>query len=364
MREVEAEDKFDNVYAKLLWAYNDSRPTADPSAVEQILAKHSSVLDHIRKGVQCGMARYPYHWSLDHIRPGVQFGDPDFPTDREKDWGFWNPDFKQSRINALSLALAKQLRANGKEMEAAELMLDMCMYSRDQQHDNLRPDCGIAGLILNVIRDILLSGRLSKAELEQVDRELGVLVEASANLSLAHWNNLLGRGMYIRREARYGRQLRFCQLENGEITAGWRDFHSYKLMDARAFHLLEGWTRTLAAAENEPWETARRLVDGVRESADRAGPAMEMLSEVSTSGLTNRRRDAAKLRILRVATRFLVAGETLTLADPFGSGPLKLECGEKLKVWSVGWCGSNPSGRGSWKGYYGENLVLELPADR
>jgi len=240
----------------------------------------------------------------------------------------------------------------------------MCMYSRDQQHDNLRPDSGIAGSLLDVIHDILISGRLSKAELERLDRELGVLIEAFANPALAHWNNLLGRGMYIRKEARYGRQMRFCQSGDKELTAGWRDFHSYKLMNSRAFHLLDGWTRTLASAENEPWEIAQRLLSGVREEVEHAGPEMEMLSEVSAGGLTNRRRDAAKLRILRVAIHFLVAKEKLSIADPFGSGPLKLECGEKLKVWSLGWYGPVPSGRGSWRGYYGENLALELPVNR
>ncbi|HEU4339285.1 MAG TPA: hypothetical protein VFS19_04390 [Planctomycetota bacterium] len=341
IEEIKAEDKFYNVYVNLFYAFLRGSEKADRAAVVAVLEKHAGVLDHIRRGLQCGEARFEYNWSRDRSIPRLYQGD-------EQAFGY------------LSRSKARLLVDAGRHMEAAELLLDMCLFCRDRDQNDINPALGTSTEMLDDLHAILMGGKLSPSEFARLDRELGILLEAYPDHSHSFWNHVLDLGAGFQMEAREGRQMRFCSVGDVEVRAGWREYYSYRLMNARAFRLLDHWTARLAAAERMNWMKAREVLWAVHEELESSRHGMELLSGVSIWGASNRRQEAAKLRLLRTAAHYICTGEVLELQDPFGDGPLKSTRGSSLKVWSAGRDGIDHGARGSWRGWLNEDLVLEV----
>lgn len=341
IREINAEDKFSNDYVHLLSDFIHRPEKADRAGVAGVLAKHDSILEHLRRGVRCGEARFAYDWMM-------KGGRETEPSDEEQ------------ALRLLSISKARWLREQRHYREAAELLLDMCLFCRDRNQVDTRTDRGSSEAMLDELHAILVSGELSATDLQRVDRELAILVQVSPDRTFALRNNVLARGMYLRMEARERRQMRWCSSDGVDLVATWRDLHSNQLMNAHAFRMLDRWTDRLVAAEGMNWTDALLEQRAVKAEIEMERKGFELLSDVSVWGAGFRRHGSAKLRILHVAAHYLVTGQVLEVRDPYDDGPLKTVRGAKLKIWSVGRDGIDNEGRGSWRGFWGEDLVIVL----
>lgn len=340
LEEVRAEGKFSNVYVGILSAFIHGSPKADRSAVEAILTKHASILDHLRQGVRCQEARFAYDWS--------------------DGWCARTPHDGEQALRLLSVSAARVLRDAGRDMDAVELMIDFCVFSRDRDRNGIRPGRGSSSPMINEIQAILVGGGLSPEDVERLDRELEILDRATPNHSHGFPNAILAEGMGLRWEAGKGQVMRSFSCDNQKLTPGWRDLFSYRLMHARAFRLLDRWTTRLAPCEQMNLAAARREEDAVW--AEMAEEEEVFRGSISVPiGCTWLRRDElSRLLILRIAAHYLRTGDILEFQDPFGSGLIQVRTGNPLRIWSFGRDGEDHSGRGAWRGFSGEDLVLEM----
>ena len=77
------------------------------------------------------------------------------------------------------------------------------------------------------------------------------------------------------------------------------------------------------------------------------------------SFLISRREVLTRLRLLQAATTFLVSGESVPIADPFGDKLFLQANGKTTRIWSIGQDAKNDGGRGELFG--GPDMVIEVP---
>jgi hypothetical protein len=130
----------------------------------------------------------------------------------------------------------------------------------------------------------------------------------------------------------------------------------------RAFRKLDGWTERLVRAESMPYPMALDVERSIQLEVHLEGKEIEMLSDIDIISARCRRDELAKARLLKTALGYLITGKLPQLADPYGTGPLRSSHGDTLRIWSVNWDGVDHGGHGDWRGYWGQDLVLELPS--
>jgi len=320
---------------------------ADRAKVESVLATHGGLLDGLRNGALRTHTDFGYKWER-----GVAVEVPGL--------------LQSQRLANLAVSQARILAEDGRHREAAELLLETAQFGRDVGSDGvlITEMIGIAvlGLALDELRDVVLSGKLSREELIQVDAELATLDGSFPRNGRALLNDTLGMGIsFLQPEASLQDFGAGASEVLGSLLAGWRYGFSGRIMTADAFEFMLHHSRRCVAVEDKDWTEVRRVAD---ETAAEVARSKNEIVRIAMPGLlqTERvvRERRAQLRLLRAASHALATGNVPDIEDPFGAKLLSAKSGNTLKIWSVGRDGADDVGSGAWKPANSKDIVIEL----
>ena len=325
-------------------------PKADRAKVEALFVSHAAALDGLRKGAQRADGIYRMKW------------EDGFSADI--------PGLLQSQnLVNLAAARARVLAEEGKPREAADLLLDAAVFARDLGYNQLliseMISCALYGIVLEDLRDLILSGKLSAEDLSRVERELDSLDRSFPRNSDSMLNEALAAGFqYTKAGVNLGE---LVQLQGG--AGGSRELSNYllwsvllpgRLTCADAYFIQLDFMKRYAGAGERSWSAVQ--AENQRSQAE-IGKLRNPLASILLPGLTSSHRAGRErrthLRLLRVAARYRATGEILSLEDPFGTKLQTSETGGKLKVWGVGRDGVDDGGQGQWKIGNGD-IVVEI----
>ncbi len=318
-------------------------PKADRAKVEGLLAVHAAALEPLCRGAARSHGQYPIVWQEGFAAnvPGL---------------------LQSQRLANLAVCRSRFLVEEGKLREAAELLLDTCQFGRDLGFNRVLITEMIAlaiyGLALDELRDLILSGKLSREELLAVAGELERVDRSFPPHGFSMMNEALMAGWgFIKMEGGTEEERRSLGV-SGLIGLGF----ARRLLYADAFDTELDFMKRAADLEGRPWDEAQKKgQEMVVESSRLKNPLSKiMVPGVLSSSLTGRER-RAHLRLVLVAARYRATGETPDLDDPFGTKLRTSRSGDRLKVWSVGRDGADDGGSGGWRGAAaGADLVLEV----
>jgi len=207
-----------------------------------------------------------------------------------------------------------------------EILLATAQFGRDLRHNGLvvselygRAICWIA---FDELRDMILSGKVDRERLLDVDRGLEVLDRSFTQGGSCLRNQALAIGkMFLRGEIFKAKQV-FADPDPVTIQASWRQAYSAKLLQADAFFRLEDWSRRLADAEQRSYVEERRVVDEI--TAEPAPNLLALFFNRDMESLTAAQRGClAQLRLVRAAARYRATGKCcssmIRLPRPFGT---------------------------------------------
>jgi hypothetical protein len=316
-------------------------PKADRAKVEALLADHGVALEHLRRGAARSHGQYPYKWEEGFSQP--------------------IPGLLSSQTLAnLAACRSRFLVEEGKFREAAELLLDTCQFGRDFGFNGvlISEMIGIAlySIALDELRDLILSGKLSREDLVEVARELELLDRSFPRNGQSMMNEAMSAGMgFLKLGASGGEGEVF-----GEGSRGWSFLLPSHLLLGDAFESHLALMKRCADTDDKPWPEVERIGEGIRDQAEHLKNPISkiMIPGLTSSGRAGRER-RTQLRLLRVAAHYRATGEVLELDDPFGKKLVTSKSGDRLKTWSVGRNGTDDGGVGDWKPAAGKDIVLE-----
>jgi hypothetical protein len=288
----------------LLNDFLGGRNNVDPGKVGAILTAHGAAVDHLRRGVMRGHGRFPFLWD----------DDSDHHT----------KSAECANLATLAICKSRFLAGSGRLQESVELLLDTCQFARDLGCN------GTVSIEINSIfslrksfhdlRDLIVSRRLSRDQLLQIERELKVIDDSFPRTSHALMNDTLRKGLFL---------LKLDQRRGGMSGMSRRMF-------AKDLELAFEVMKLYKDLDDLSWrELQLRDIDieRMRENLGGSGPRLEPL--LFSDRLT--RIGRTELRLVRVAARYLATGEVLDLDDPFGTKLLTVVTGKKLQIRSEGY---------------------------
>jgi hypothetical protein len=321
-------------------------PKADRAKTLTVIAAHAAALDHLRRGVRRERAEYPYQWE--------QGGSMKLPS-----------LLTSQRLANLAAARSRFLVEEGHAREAVELLLDTCQFARDEGANaplvSEMIALAIYGIAFEELRDIFLSGKLSREDLLAVDRGLEAADRSFPKAGHSLLNESLSIGYALLQPAGVA-SIRNFALE-GELKGSlslWRYGFSDRLVAADAFDQSLAAMRRLATLEDKPWTEAKKVAGELNQEVQGCVNPILKITMSGLSGGSLPRERKAQLRILRTAVRYRATGELLDLEDPFATKLSHAEKDVTLKLWSVGKDGNDDGGSGEWKPQ-GKDIVLEIP---
>ena len=217
----------------------------------------------------------------------------------------------------------------------------------------------VYGIVFDELRDLILSGKLSRDDLAGTARELGLLDRGFPRNAHSMMNGAAMEGFGFLKVDTGEMEMRV--LLDGMPWAGWRYGFSSRLLLADAFDTDLDFMKRCAEREERPWAEAGRMEREMEgEIAGLRNPVSRMMIPGLLQGHRAGRDRRAQLRLLRVAAHYRATGEILDLDDPFGAKLLTSRTGDRLKVWSVGRYGVDGSGLDDWKPTPGRDIALEV----
>lgn len=326
----------------LLDAFIDRKPEASLSRVQAILANQASALEYLRLGVRREEVQYP----------GLEAVDTDDPS--------LLPVFQAQELSRVAIAKAILLADEGRNREAAELLLDVCQFSQDIARlgsiHSEREGLDILVFALRQIRDIVTKVNLDAQTLQQIDRELALIERWPSLRSLVFLRELARTGADLINDSTLDNALRKRREAAANSVSLWRYGFSRRLFEARAYSRFEDWVREAIIAESGPWQAERTFYKKLRQE-DRAG---ELWTTPRNAYPGEQRRVIAHLRLLRVAAQFRATGSIHLLDDPFGSKLKAKETGGVLRIWSIGRDATDHGGIGYWEPTDDRDILLEV----
>ena len=321
---------------------------ADRAKVEAVLASHGSALDALRDGVKRSDGIYRMKW--------------------EQGFSANIPGLLQSQ-NLANLAVCKSrlLAEEGKAREAAELMLDTCRFAHDLGYNQIliseMISIAITGLALEELRDLILSGKLSKDDFQEIARELEILDGSFPRNGHSMMNEAVALGYeFLKTDG----NVDMSSFTVGSAGVGWnyylwRAVFPKRLICADAYFTELDYLKQFAAADEKSWGTCQAVGSTTDLEIPKLRNPIARLTMVSLTG-SNRagREKRTHLRLLRAAAQYRATGRLPDLDDPFGVRLLSSEQGGKVKVWSVGRDQVDDGGKGEWKPNAGPDIVLEF----
>jgi hypothetical protein len=326
-----------------LTQFNERNATADRAMVERLLAAHPGLIDHLRRGAQRSDGQYPYQWER-----GPQADIPSLMASR--------------RMTQLAVAQARIWEETGRQQDAADLLLDASQFASDlATNGTLLPSlAGISAysLTLDGFKNLVLSGKLSRQQLETLAKELEIADRNFPTLGPAFTNEAALSGIAI-------------DMPDGEPSiedwlflakeGGWRYGLSPRQIALDAFEQRDSYAQRSHNIDKMSFDTATKEAKAITAEAEANGNPLVRVSVPSLPKALAVHRDAlARLRLLRAATTFLATGEMPELADPFGKTLSHAQEAGKLRIWSNGRDGENQNGLGNWSQAAGQDIVLEI----
>ncbi len=319
---------------------------ADIPVVRKILETHGAVIDQMRRGTRRAVGQVPFEWE----RRGDEY----------------RSQFTMI-LAQLAVCRARLDLQDGRARAASDLLLDLCQFARDLGHNSSHTSAMISMFIywlaFEDLRDALRPGRLSPQDLREIDRELALIDRIFPDVQASILNDTADVGRRFLRGELLIMKSDFSGLESCPPT--WRYLWSGPLMAADTFEFQDRMALRDAGAEALSWgEEQRIMTESEAERGRSANPIVQAWSKTrvafsaSTPSCTFR-DGRARLRLLRIATRFLACDEVLDLDDPFGSKLRHEAAGSRLKAWSVGADGRDDGGAGDWA-RNAKDLVLEV----
>jgi len=333
-----------------LYPAGDYSQNLSDSAVDKVadlLQRHGSSIEALRRGAGRSYARRPMEW--------------EHPPDRA---------FGRTQLYAsLATCRARFLVEEGRPREAMDLLLDVAQYGEDAALNGSIMD-GIVGVaILSIPQDelqrMLVAGSLGRDDCRELVRTLELLDRGFPREDLACAVDSMTSGFdYLH----YGTiQAILARMEISNIPApGWRYCFSDRLALVDAFRWERLWGQKMSAAAGGPWAAAREIWEHM--AADRRVSPNPLLQKFSTLASvfdvppvrSPYRERRAQLRLLRSAAAWLSSGEIAVLDDPYGDKIHVSSTGTHLKIWSVGADGVDDGGSGEWRSRSGKDIVLEV----
>jgi hypothetical protein len=331
----------------VLREFVDRTPKADRAKVEAALARHGAALDGLRQGAMRADGVYRLKW--------------------EEGFSADIPGLLQSQnLTSLAVCRSRLLIEEGKNREAAELLLDTCQFAHDLGTNQMLISEMISnalyGIALEELHELVLHGNLSGADLGEIARELEILDHSYPKNGHSLMNEAMLAGYSLLKTDENLRELATGMNGRPEWDYyAWRALVPQRLIRADAFFTELEYMKRFAEADEQSWAASEAVVLNCQaEMAKLKNP----VSRVLVPGLTGTSRAGrdrrTQLRLLRVAAQYRATGEILELDDPFGAKLLSSVQGRMLKVWSVGSNGVDDGGKGQWNPVRGPDIVLDV----
>jgi hypothetical protein len=211
---------------------------------------------------------------------------------------------------------------------------------------------------LDGLRNLILSGKLSRQDLATLAKELEVADRNFPPLGPAFINEATATGIAIDMPE-FDPSMEDWLLMARE--GGWRYGLSQRRMTLDAFEQADSHAQRYRGIDKLPFDAAAKEAQAITAEAETSGNPFVRMSVPNLSKALETHRDVhARLRLLRAATIFLSAGDMPALGDPFGNNLSYAQEGGKLKIWSNGRDGESQNGRGNWGRAAGQDIVLEI----
>ena len=315
--------------------------TVDRTLIDQMIATHAGAIEHLRRGAQKTDGQYPYKWE-----DGAQAALPSLLASR--------------KLVNFGVAQARIWRESGRTAEAADLLFDVSMFARDLGANGvlLTSLIGDAAYLMtfNELRSLVLSGKLTKAQLADLDKKLEALDHDFPSIRTALTNESL-LATDLTAEPSIGEWFELT------VQGGWRYGLSTRAMTLAAFEERESYMRRTKNLDKADFGAVKKEADAMEaEATSSANPLIRMSAPSITRSIAAGGEALARLRLLRAATGFLVTGKVPTVPDPFGTNLLYEDTGTKLRIWSVGADGIDQKGPGVWSTEPRQlDIVIEIP---
>ncbi len=266
----------------------------------------------------------------------------------------------------LAVLKAENLRKEGRAAGATDTLLDLCQLGRDlaQNGSPTAWSCGeeVHRMAFDGLRNLVVQGNLPKEVLLRLERTLRSLDESSHSRASDVLNAaaLLGRAIRNDRLDQLRGMLSEDPLPRPPVPT-WRSAWSLRLEKVKSFDLVASWLRRLAVAESHSWTASKEECDRIRQEVEARAASHSVLQNLGFQRLRPDRHSRmliVKLRLLRIASRFLATGEVLELKDPFGTKLMHSVTESHLKLWSVAAGGVDIGGDVVWDA--GIDGVLEV----
>jgi hypothetical protein len=324
----------------LTWLRRD--PKANPEEVDSLLLEFSPSLEKIRTGTRRQMAKVPApSYTSNGIRYPFNLG--------------------YSDMTLLCVGKARQLAESENCSEALELLVDVCLFGRDLAESRM-PGGAASGLYqirtaLQELRDMLPRHRFRSQDLEALERALALLDDHFPDHTHDIRADLLELGILLRREDRDDAE--YFGFSERESRRNWRYLFSTRIQAGATFFAADDLVQRALALESQPWSVA--------------GPANQALyTERSKNKLIDHRLNhlscaqwvipiRADLRLLRMATHYLVSGALLELDDPVGGKIRSRLSQQTILIWKRGVYGRTDWEPKDGKTSYDSGLTIELP---
>ena len=214
---------------------------------------------------------------------------------------------------------------------------------------------------LTALRDLIKADFVDLHILDQMDRELAMLDTTTPCFGGSLLNAVAEEGDRLMREDPCFKVYDLATVQRSPIKPTWRYFYSIKLFKVDVFSRFEEFARVMFESEHKPWSEAvqafSRLDSALEQHPNPADlPFLHNQRQLRYLGRDIRTR----IRLLRVAVRYLATTEILDLEDGYREKLRHEVAGGRLKVWSMGRDCVDHGGVGDWKPAGGRDVVLEV----
>ncbi len=302
--------------------YLESGSGADRGLVEKVLARHPVIIEALGRGARRSDASLALEWKEGALVLPNRYG--------------------TAVVARLAVCQARFLADQGRPREAIELLVDACRFAGDLDHvEDMEPE----------YRELLAmidSGRLSRADLEEIDRELEIVDKGFPRRGHRVFLELVALGsLLITTGGTVTPQAVGLGVDPEDSL--WRFGFSPRLMKADAFEKIADAARQLSEADDRPWTESRDLLARLNaELGAGKNPIVRIAPDEILRSDVIHRGSRAQLRLIRTAARYRATGEILELEDPFGDRMRNQADEDSIKLWSVGPQGRDHGGAGTF----------------
>ena len=329
------------------FAFLEDDPKVDRANMESLARLHASTLEAIRRGAARETA------------------------DRRMEWeeGRSSHSSRASYIAALCAVQARFLSERGQVRDSAELLLDTCQFALDSSRNAPFEEFlgGGSGFYIasRELGRLIASGRLSREDLLEIDRELSLLESGLHGMELFMVNDSMAKGFFLLKYGRVQPLLDLMEIRDVKMPT-WRFGFSERLMIVDYFQSTLARNRLSAQSQGKPWKESQELQTEIwRQACDDRNPLTHLLMGGKRSRPTRINHDflrptLARLRLVRMAAQYAATGKVPFLEDPFGDKLLSAQTGAEMRFWSIGGDGTDDGGIGEWNPRVGQDIVLKL----